>query len=131
VLDGDRLPEREIPVEYLAEGVRAPQVSLVRGPSKLVRGLGEPDLFYDLERDPHERSSGPGEPELVESASSRWDIARLDADVRASQEARRLVASALATGRVAAWDHPTADGDGPYIRTGQDFWSTLESRRRP
>ena len=131
-LDGDRPPDRDLPLEYLAEGVRAPQVSLVRGQLKLVRELGEPDLVYDLERDPYERSStaaAPDAAELARRADARWDLERLDVDVRASQERRRLVARALATGRLAAWDLPAAP-DGPYIRTGDDFWATLEAKRQ-
>jgi choline-sulfatase len=133
-LDGDRLPEREIPLEYLAEGVRAPQASLVRGALKVIRSLDGPDLVYDVDRDPHERSNIAGAPEAAELtrlAESRWDLQRLDAEVRSSQERRRLVARALATGTLTAWDHPTANPDGPYIRSGQDFWARLESRRRP
>ena len=54
---------------------------------------------------------------------------RLDADVRASQARRRLVAAALATGAVTAWDHASPDdGARRYIGTGCDFWSTLEAR---
>jgi choline-sulfatase len=132
-LEGDGLPVREIPLEYLAEGVRAPQVSLVRGPLKAVRSLDGPDLVYDVDRDPHERTNLAGTPEAAELtrlAESRWDLRRLDGDVRSSQERRRLVARALSTGTLTAWDLPTSNLDGPYIRSGQDFWATLESRRR-
>jgi choline-sulfatase len=125
-LDGDGPPQRDLPVEYLAEGVRAPQVTVVRGPLKVIRELGEPDLAYDLEHDPYERSPVAAPPDL----HGRWDLPQLDADVRASQERRRLVARALATGRQHPWDHPGEPG-GPYIRTGQDFWATLEAYRRP
>ena len=63
---------------------------------------------------------------------ARWDLAALDAEVRASQERRRVVAAANATGEVSAWDHPTPDdAAGRYIRTGRDFWSTLEGARLP
>ncbi|HEY2935406.1 MAG TPA: choline-sulfatase [Gaiellaceae bacterium] len=126
LLDGDP-PARDIPVEYLAEGVRAPQVTLVRGPLKLIRSLSEPDLVYDLEADQHERvpvDAGS----LGEAVSERWDLGRLDREVRASQRRRRIVAQALATGRVAKWDHP--EGRRRYIDTGDDFWSTLERARR-
>jgi choline-sulfatase len=132
-LEGSPAPERDVPLEYLAEGVRAPQVSLVRGSLKLVRELGEPDLVYDVADDPGERTSVAGSPDadaLARVADARWDLARLDAEVRASQRARRLVAAALATGERMPWDVPTADPDGPYIRSGQDFWSRLERSRR-
>jgi hypothetical protein len=50
--------------------------------------------------------------------------------VLASQRSRRLVAGALATGRITHWDHLTPD-DAPdrYIGTGSDFWSALERAR--
>jgi choline-sulfatase len=120
-------PGRDIPIEYLAEGVRSPQVTLVRGPLKLVRSLGEPDLVYDVEADPAERSPLES-PELGAAADARWDLDRLDRDVRDSQRRRRIVARALATGRVARWDHP--EGSRRYIDTGDDFWSTLERSRK-
>ena len=137
-LSGDPLPPRDVPLEYLAEGVRAPQVTLVRGPFKAVRELGEPPLLYDVDADPGERvnlaealASNDDRKDLLEAVEARWDLARLDAEVRASQERRRLVARALATGARTAWDHPTENPDGPYIRSGQDFWGRLEAARRP
>ena len=129
VLEGDDPPSRDVPLEYLAEGVRAPQVTLVRGDLKLVRDFGEPDLAFDVGADPDERTPVDAGA-LAEEADRRWDLARLDAEVRASQAARRLVAEALSVGRTPAWDLPTLDDTGPYIRTGDDFWGTLESRRR-
>ena len=137
-LSGDALPTGDVPLEYLAEGVRAPQVTLVRGPLKLVRELGEPPLLYDVERDPGERVNLADEPgssdeayALLETVTARWDLERLDDEVRASQERRRLVARALATGERTIWDHPTDNPAGPYIRSGDDFWRTLEAARRP
>lgn len=129
-LDGDAPPRRDLPLEYLAEGVRAPQVTLVRGDLKLVRSLGEPDLVYDVRADPDERINvAPDGAELREAADRRWDLDALDRSVRASQRARRLVGRALATGKVAKWDHP--EGARRYIDTGDDFWTTLERARRP
>ena len=134
-LSDGAVPDRDLPLEYLAEGVRAAQVTLVRGDLKLVRGLGEPDLVYDVAADPAERMNLADDParrdevaSLAAAADARWELAELDREVRASQERRRLVARALATGDVTDWDHP--DGDGPYIRTGDDFWETLERARR-
>jgi choline-sulfatase len=116
-------PARDIPLEYLAEGVRSPQVTLVRGERKLVRTLGEPDLVYDAQDELVDDDS------LAPAADARWQLEPLDREVRASQRRRRVVATALATGRITKWDHP--EGDGRYIDTGDDFWSTLERARRP
>jgi len=128
-LGGDAAPVRDVPLEYLAEGVRAPQVTLVRGGLKLIRSLGEPDLVYDVDADPQELTNLGAAPELSHAVAERWDLAALDREVRASQGRRRLVARALATGRLTKWDHP--EGTGRYIDTGDDFWSTLERARRP
>jgi choline-sulfatase len=114
------LPEGDVPLEYLAEGVRSPQVVLVRGDRKLVRTLGEPDLFYDPDDEPIAGDAG-----LAASADARWDLEALDRRVRESQAQRRLVAAALATGRVTRWDLP-----GGYISTGDDFWTTIERAKR-
>jgi choline-sulfatase len=119
-LETGEVPVRDVaPVEYLAEGVRSPQLVLVGEDRKLVRTLGEPDLVYDADD------------ELVDepwAGAVPWDLERLDGAVRLSQERRRLVAAALATGRVAKWDHP--EGDARYIDTGDDFWTTIERGRR-
>jgi choline-sulfatase len=137
-LRGAPLTARDVAVEYLAEGVRSPQVILVRGSLKLIRTLGEPDVLYDLDDDPDERRDLAADPTraadlatLAAEADRRWDLPRLDAEVRQSQAQRRLTAAALATGTVTAWDHPSPDdGATRYVRTGRDFWSTLERARR-
>ena len=54
----------DVALEYLAEGVRAPQVTLVRGRHKLVRCPGDPDLLLDLEADPQERDQRRRRPGL-------------------------------------------------------------------
>jgi choline-sulfatase len=120
---GSELPQREVPIEYLAEGVRSPQVVLIRSDRKLVRTLGEPDLVYD------ECDGLADDGTLGAAADARWDLESLDAEVRESQRRRRLVAKALAVGRITKWDHP--EGDARYIDSGDDFWTTLERGRRP
>jgi choline-sulfatase len=117
----------DVPVEYFAEGVRAPQVTLVRGSLKLVRSLGEEDVVYDVEADPGERVPVAA-PELSAAADAMWNLHVLDREIRESQRRRRVVARALALGRLRAWDHP--EGTGRYIDTGDDFWSTLERARK-
>jgi choline-sulfatase len=125
-------PARDIPIEYLAEGVRAPQVTLVRGAKKIIRSHGEADLVYDLESDPAERVDLAREPAaaaLRTAVDARWDLASLDVALRLGQRRRRLVAEALAQGCIAGWDHPA--GTRRYIDTGDDFWTALERARRP
>jgi choline-sulfatase len=122
-----RPPRTDVPIEYFAEGVRAPQVTLVRDSLKLVRSLGEPDLIYDVAADPGERTQVEA-PALAAAADRRWNLEELDYAVRGSQRRRRIVARALATGRIHKWDHP--EGSRRYIDTGDDFWSTLERSRR-
>jgi choline-sulfatase len=119
---------RDIPIEYFAEGVRGPQVTVVRGTRKLIRSYGEPDLVYDLVDDEAERVRLSDE-QLSAAADARWDLPALDAALRLGQRRRRLVAAALARGRLERWDHP--QGAGRYIDTGDDFWATLERARRP
>jgi choline-sulfatase len=110
---------------------------LVRGRYKLVRCPGDPDLLYDTEADPEELINLAGDPahssiyeELSVEVERRWDLDALHRQVLASQAARRVVSEALGTGRRHQWDHPTPDdGAGRYLRTGDDFWPTLERRR--
>jgi choline-sulfatase len=128
-LAGETLEPRDVVVEYLAEGVRAPQITLVRDSLKLIRSHGEQDLVYDVATDPGEQTALGAAPALAAALDDRYDLAALDAAVRVSQERRRVVAAALATGRIAPWDHAPPDEER-YIRTGRDFWSTLEGARR-
>jgi choline-sulfatase len=116
--------------EYLAEGTCEPIVMVRRGPYKLVRCPGDPDQLYDLDADPNELENlaAAVETDLPAQADERWpDLAALRQTVVASQRRRRLTAEALAVGQQTPWDW---DG-GPGIRTGQDFWTTLEAARKP
>jgi choline-sulfatase len=136
-LDGANAPARDVAMEYLAEGVRAPLVMLMRDRYKLVRCPGDPDLLYDTEADPQELVNLAGVPShtsiyeaLSVEVERRWDLDTLHRQVLASQAARRVVAEALSTGRSHPWDHPTPDdAAGRYLRTGDDFWLALERRR--
>ena len=116
--------------EYLAEGTSEPLVMLRRGPYKYVRCPGDPDQLYDLDADPGELENlaGTVETDLPAEAAARWpDLASLREEVVSSQRRRRFTAEALALGEQTPWDW----NGGPGIRTGQDFWTTLEAARKP
>ena len=116
--------------EYLAEGTSEPMVMLRRGPYKYVRCPGDPDQLYDLDADPGELENlaGTVETDLPAEAAARWpDLASLREEVVSSQRRRRVTAEALALGEQTPWDW----NGGPGIRTGQDFWTTLEAARKP
>ena len=127
--------DRDVVIEYLAEGVAAPQLTLVRGRYKLVVCPGDPDQLFDVEDDPdelHDRAGDPAMAELVEHLRTellgRYDVAALTRSIRSSQQERRLVRSALATGEVRHWDHEPTDRTR-YVRG--DFWSALGRGRIP
>jgi len=127
-------PDRAV-IEYLAEGVRAPQLTLVRGRWKLVHCPGDADLLFDLDADPHELADLAGDPvhaerlaELRADLLAGRDLEDLAARVRRSQDARRLVHAALTTGRATAWDYrPHERSSEAYVRG--DFWTAIEHGR--
>ena len=126
---------RQAVIEYLAEGVSAPQLTLVDGHLKLVVCATDPDQLYDLSTDPDERHNLAADPawaeeveRLRETLLAGRDLDRLRDDVLASQDRRRLVGEALATGTSVVWDHAPQDQSASrYVRG--DFWSALARGR--
>ncbi|MGX6447274.1 choline-sulfatase [Patulibacter sp. S7RM1-6] len=124
-------PDRAV-VEYLAEGVRAPHLTLVRGRHKLVICPGDPDLLFDLDADPDERRDLAGAPEHAELLAdlraellAGRDLDALRERVLASQRRRRLVRRALETGRRESWDHAPRDRSAEQYVRG-DFWTAID-----
>ena len=121
--------DRDLVIEYLAEGTLRPQLTLVRGRYKLVICPGDPDQLFDLAADPDELRSLADDPHHAQLAASlrasleaQYDLAALEADVLSSQARRRLVAAALQHGTVRHWDFEP-DPEQRYVRG--DFWSAL------
>ncbi|MGP9538845.1 choline-sulfatase [Brachybacterium sp. AOP43-C2-M15] len=130
-LDGRDGPEdRDIVIEYLAEGTQRPQLTLVRGRYKLVLCPGDPDQLFDLETDPQELRSAAADPEqaqrvreMRDALESRYDLAQLERSVLQSQSRRRLVAAALQNGVRRPWDLVT-EPEQRYVRG--DFWGAVK-----
>ncbi|MEM9745987.1 MAG: choline-sulfatase [Actinomycetota bacterium] len=129
--------DRTVVGEYLGEGAVAPIFMIRRGRRKFV--WSEPDgaQLYDLVDDPDEltnlargdehRSTAA---EFVDEVHDRWDVARIDAEVRASQRDRRVVDRAMRRGRFQGWDYqPTTDAAEQYMRNHLDL-NDVESSRR-
>jgi choline-sulfatase len=132
--------DREVVVgQYLAEGAVAPIVMYRRGSWKLIHSPVDPDQLFDLSTDPQERHDRAGDPaaaevlaELRAEVDARWDLARIDREVRDSQRRRRIVGDALGRGRETSWDHePAYDASRRYIRNHMDLGELEATARYP
>ena len=120
---------RPVPAEYMAEGAVAPMVMWREGSWKFVRAEGDPGQLFDLATDPHEchnRTDDPAAGEVLAAmhatVAARWNLERLDADVRESQRRRLLVHDALSRGRRTGWDHaPVDDAGHRFMRNHLDL----------
>jgi choline-sulfatase len=127
----------EVIGEYLAEGAIAPLVMIRRERYKFVHSPADPDQLYDLSADPDERVNLAGAAahaarvrEFAAEVARRWDLARVHAEVLASQRRRHLVYAALRSGSYTPWDHePRRDASRRYIRNDQDL-NDLEAMAR-
>jgi choline-sulfatase len=110
-----------------------------RGPWKLIHSPVDPDQLFDLSTDPLERHNLAGDPaaapvlaELRAEVAKRWDLERIDAEVRESQRRRRIVGDALARGREQVWDYaPPYDAGHRYIRNHTDLGDLEAMARYP
>ncbi|HEX9063735.1 MAG TPA: choline-sulfatase [Streptosporangiaceae bacterium] len=120
--DGAESPP--VAAEYLAEGAIAPIVMLRSGRYKFVHSPGDPDQLFDLAADPGEQTDLAADPAAAavvagfrDQVAERWDLARLDEQVRLSQRQRQAVGAALGTGTRQHWDYaPPYDAAHRYIR---------------
>jgi len=136
-LHGGEAPEHPVVSEYHAEGVQAPSAMIRSGAHKLIVSLQDPDLLYDLARDPRELHDRSGDPDsarvaagLREQLQQRLDLSDIDRRVRQSQRERWLVSRALRQGRPTSWDfQPAVDAARQYIRNREDMYE-LQRRAR-
>lgn len=118
--------------EYCGEGTVAPMMMIRRGAWKYITCPADADQLYNLSKDPLElinlaspksQAQNNAEAESVlaafqAEARAKWDFEKITADVMQSQRQRRLVWSALRTGKFTSWDYnPSDDGREKYIRS--------------
>jgi choline-sulfatase len=125
-------PRGPVPMEYMAEGSIAPMVALVEGGRKFVRCPADPDQSFDLAADPDETADLGTDPALASMAARRWDLARIDSDVRESQQRRLAVYAALRAGAYYPWDwQPLRRASERYMRNHMDLNVLEEAQRFP
>ena len=87
----------------------------------------QPDWQAQLAADPAHAATLAG---LKHEAQARWDLARFDADVRASQARRLIVYQALRNGAYYPWDfQPLQKASERYMRNHMDL-NVLETSQR-
>jgi choline-sulfatase len=138
-LAGGAADRPAVPMEYAAEGSCAPLVALRDGRFKLVLCAADPPLLFDLDADPDElhnlatdAAHADALAALTAQARDRWDLARFDAEVRASQARRHVVYEALRNGAYFPWDYqPLQRASERYMRNHMDLDSLEASARFP
>ena len=138
LLDGNDADETyPIYAEMLGEGAVAPLLMIRRDGYKYVYSKPDPEQLFNLENDPNEMKNLADQPEYNElcrsfqsEVSEHWDERTLHEQVLASQRRRRLVDSALRSGRHTSWDfQPYQDASRKYMRNHRNL-NTLERTAR-
>jgi choline-sulfatase len=130
---------RSVYAEMLGEGAVAPLLMIRRGHCKYVYSQPDPEQLFDLEVDPNELDNLANRPEHNELRRSfhaevikHWDERTLHEQVLASQRRRRLVHSALRSGRHTSWDfQPYQDASQKYMRNHLDLNALERTARYP
>ncbi len=137
LLNGRHQPNRTVLAEFAAEGAVDPLIMMRDGRYKYVFGNADGAQLFDLSDDPQEMRDLAGldghtatVAGFADAAAARWDLAKFEADVLASQRRRRLVYDALRRGRYQPWDfQPHDPASERYMRNHLDL-NELEARSR-
>jgi len=129
--------ERQIVVEYAAEGSVAPMLMLREGPYKLNICEVDDDQLYNLDDDPDEKNNLASDPSMADTLNrmkahllSAYDLEDFNQDVLVSQKRRLAIYDALRNGQFYPWDYqPLQLASERYMRNHKDL-NVLESNAR-
>ncbi|CAG9949318.1 unnamed protein product [Clonostachys rosea f. rosea IK726] len=123
-------PGREVMVEHIDGGTKAPRVMIRRGTEKIIVSDAYPTLFYDLSDDPQELVNLTNDPAkqqsvsvMMEEVHKRWDLGSLREQVIKSQRKRQFIYRVMQKGKSQTWEHypdPIRDHTR-FVRTGERF----------
>jgi choline-sulfatase len=127
--NGEAGSARQVIGQYMAEGSVAPILMLRRDTLKFVHCPEDPDQLFDLAEDPdelHNLAADIGYLETVRTMRhdllKRFDIPAMTEQVLADQARRRLIDSAMRSGRFTPWDYtPERDAGNEYMRNHLDL----------
>lgn len=125
--------------EYCAEMTEHPVFMIRRGAFKYIACEGDQPLLYDVIADPGETTNLVDDPAyaseakaFAEEVATRWDSAKLRADVIATQHQRRAIHAAMEAGAAEPWDYnPPRDAAQEYVRNTMDWTVAAERFRFP
>ena len=123
--------------EYCAEMTSHPMFMIRRGSLKYIHCDTDPALMFDVDADPEETVNLADDVgHRADSAAfaagvvTRWDSAAIREQVLSSQDARRILHSAMNTGDITSWDYePPTDAANQYVRNHMD-WADAGPRSR-
>ena len=137
---GDEPTQTEAIGEYCAEMAPAyPVIMIRRGKWKYIHCDADPAQLYDLEADPMELTNLAGHAEhdevergFQQEVASRWDSAKISADVIATQKQRRAVHAAMEKGLLTSWDYqPPRDAANEFVRNHVSWDDVLHRMQYP
>ena len=127
----------EVIGEYLGEGTIAPLLMIRRDSWKFVFSPTDPDMLFDLDKDPLEKTNLAKDPAFADTVKAfraeidrRWQLSALTQSVLASQKRRQFHYEAQTMGKRKAWDYqPFQDASQKYMRNHIEL-DTLEAMAR-
>ncbi|MEM7237186.1 MAG: choline-sulfatase [Pseudomonadota bacterium] len=123
-------PGRAVYAEYLAEATPVPLLMIRRGQYKFISSTHDPELLFDLNTDPNERTNLVEDPAsagvlaaLRKEVSATWDEKELAERIVVSQRRRHRIKNAMQIGAPVRWNHDEGPEDKVLWYRGQGSYN--------